>query len=321
MNIASTLAALVPIFLLIGLGYAMQVFRFPGGAFWPLAERFMYFFLFPVLLVKETANASIGQYEPLVLIATLLLALLAMLVLTLALRPILGIGGPAFTSVFQGAMRFNTYVGLAAALALYGTAGVGLFAVTIAVCVPILNVMCVAVLLRYAGEAHNRIDPVAQLRVIASNPLIVACVLGIALNLAGIRLPAAINVTADVLGKSSIALGLMAVGVALDFKVLHAGRWPLLLMSSLKLVAFPLVMFSSLKLIAFPLVMFGIATALGLEGLGCAVVVLWAALPTSAASYVLARQLGGDAQLMAAGVTAETVLAAITVPVMLAVLT
>ena len=308
MNIASTLAALVPIFLLIGLGYGMQVFRFPGGTFWPLAERFMYFFLFPVLLVKETANASIGQYEPLVLIATLLLALLAMLVITLVLRPILGIGGPAFTSVFQGAMRFNTYVGLAAALALYGTAGVGLFAVTIAVCVPILNVMCVAVLLRYAGDAHNRIDPLAQLRVIASNPLIVACVVGIALNLAGVRLPAAINVTADVLGKSSIALGLMAVGVALDFKVLHAGRWPLLVMSTL-------------KLIAFPLVMFGIATALGLEGLGGAVVVLWAALPTSAASYVLARQLGGDAQLMAAGVTAETVLAAITVPVMLAILT
>jgi predicted permease len=48
--------------------------------------------------------------------------------------------------------------------------------------------------------------------------------------------------------------------------------------------------------------------------------VLWAALPTSAASYVLARQLGGHGRLMAAGITAETALAALTLPAMLAML-
>ncbi len=307
MSVAATLAALVPIFLLIALGFGMQRFRFPGGEFWPLAERFMYFFLFPVLLVKESAAASIGQYEPLALIATLLLAVLAMVILALALRPLLRLDGPAFTSLFQGATRFNSYVGLAAALALYGSTGVGLFAVAIAVCVPVLNVFCVAVLVRYAGEPDRKVNPLAQLRLIASNPLIVACVIGIALNLAGIRIPDTINVTADVLGKASIALGLMAVGAALDFKVMHAARWPVLLMCVLKLVLYPLIMA-------------GLASLLGLEGLGRAVVILWAAIPTSAASYVLARQLGGDARLMAAGITAQTVLSAISLPAMLALL-
>ena len=51
-------------------------------------------------------------------------------------------------------------------------------------------------------------------------------------------------------------------------------------------------------------------------GISCGVV-LWAALPTSAASYILARQLGGDAPLMAAGITATTVVAAFTMPLML----
>jgi predicted permease len=307
MSIDATLAALVPIFLLIALGWILQRFRFPGGEFWPLAERFMYYFLFPALLIKESAAARIGQYEPLILIATLLAALLIMVGLILAMRPALPIDGPAFTSVFQGTVRFNSYVGLAAVLALYGTAGVGLFAVAIAVCVPILNVFCVAVLVRYGGDAGRRIDAVTQLRLIATNPLIIACLIGIALNLAGVQLPAAVNSTAVVLCKSSFALWVMAVGAALDFRVLHAGRWPVLLMSVL-------------KLLVFPAVMFGMARLLGLEGVGLAVVVLWAALPTSAASYVLARQLGGDAGLMAAGVTAETVLSAVTLPLMLALL-
>jgi len=307
MSIDATLAALLPIFLLIALGWIVQLIRFPGEGFWPLAERFMYFFLFPALLLKESAAASIGQYEPLTLIATLLSATFIMAALTLALRPLLKIDGPAFTSLFQGAVRFNSYVGLAAALALYGSAGVGLFAVAIAICVPILNVFCVAVLVRYGGDPNRRVDALHQLRLIATNPLIIACVAGLALNLAGVKIPAAINTTADVLGKSSIALGLMAVGAALNFKILHQGRWPVLLMSTI-------------KLLVFPAVMFGLAKLLGLEGLGLAVVVLWAALPTSAASYVLARQLGGDAGLMAAGVTAETVLSAVTLPLMLALL-
>jgi len=164
------------------------------------------------------------------------------------------------------------------------------------------------VLARYGGDPNRRVDALQQLRLVATNPLILACVAGIALNLAGIALPGPVNATADILGKSSIALGLMAVGAALDFHTLHAGRWPVLAMSGLKLVVFPLLMA-------------GIAYELGLGGLGRDVVVLWAAMPTSAASYVLARQLGGNGRLMAAGITAETVLAALTLPAILAILT
>ena len=55
------LAALFPVFLLIAAGWILKRLRFPGGEFWPLAERFMYYFLFPALLLKETASARIGR--------------------------------------------------------------------------------------------------------------------------------------------------------------------------------------------------------------------------------------------------------------------
>ena len=305
---SAVVSALIPIFLLIAGGWGLQRLRFPGGEFWPLAERFMYYFLFPALLLKQTASARIGAYEPLILIATLLSALAAMTALTLLLKPALRLNGPAFTSFFQGSLRFNSYVGLAAALALYGGSGIGLFAVAMAVCVPTLNVLCVAVLVRFGDAGHpTSLNLSGQLRLIAGNPLIIACVAGIALNLTGLELPAAVNTVADILGKASIALGLLAVGAALDLGVLRRARWPVLGMCGL-------------KLLLFPAVMAGFAAIYGLDGLGLSVVVLWATLPTSAASYVLARQLGGDAPLMAAGITATTVIAALTMPVMLALL-
>jgi malonate transporter len=45
------------------------------------------------------------------------------------------------------------------------------------------------------------------------------------------------------------------------------------------------------------------------------VMVLWGAMPTASASYILARQMGGDAPLAAAIVTVSTILAFVTVPI------
>jgi hypothetical protein len=64
--------------------------------------------------------------------------------------------------------------------------------------------------------------------------------------------------------------------------------------------------------------MAGIAAALGLGGVPLAVVIIATAVPTAAASYVLARQGGGDAEAMAAIVTAQTLVAAVTLPLALA---
>jgi len=48
------------------------------------------------------------------------------------------------------------------------------------------------------------------------------------------------------------------------------------------------------------------------------VAVLFGAVPTASSAYTLARQLGGDAPLMAAIVTVQTALAFITLPLTMA---
>jgi predicted permease len=69
-----------------------------------------------------------------------------------------------------------------------------------------------------------------------------------------------------------------------------------------------------------PLVTFLVLKAFGLGGQAALIAILFHALPTASSSYVMARQLGGDAPLMAGICALQTVLAALTVPVALLLL-
>jgi predicted permease len=64
----------------------------------------------------------------------------------------------------------------------------------------------------------------------------------------------------------------------------------------------------------------GLSLAVGLGSLETAIIVLFTALPGAPSAYILARQMGGDADLMAAIVTVETGLSMLTLPVILLLL-
>jgi predicted permease len=75
-----------------------------------------------------------------------------------------------------------------------------------------------------------------------------------------------------------------------------------------------------LRLVAMPLVAFALARLTGLSATETLVLTLFAAIPTATTAYVLTRQLGGDGTLMAGIITAQTLAAVLTIPVMLALL-
>ncbi|GAB2789373.1 AEC family transporter [Halomonas shantousis] len=296
-------SALGPLFLLILLGVALGWRGFPGSGFWPQMERLIYFLLFPAMLVATLANADVSQVP----VARLALVLLgAMILFALVLwrwRHALSLEAPAFTSVMQGALRFNTYVGVAGAAALHGPAGTTAAAVAVALMVPVVNVLCVAGFI--AAGTLGPSSLARSLAALARNPLILACVAGIALNLSGIGLPGWSRPVVELIGRAALPLGLIAVGVALrPAALLGSGRafW-----------------YSSLiKLAAMPLVVLGLAWLTGIDPITRDVALLFAALPTATSAYILARQLGGDAELMAALVTGQTLLAMLTLPAWLA---
>ncbi|MGB5854960.1 MAG: AEC family transporter [Oceanisphaera sp.] len=297
--------ALGPLFLLIITGVVLKRLRFPEPQFWHGAERFIYFLLFPAMLISTLATADFGQVAfggMIGLLAGLLILLAAGLWL---LRNRLGLDMPSFSSVFQGALRFNTYVGLAGAAALYGEAGITAAAVAIAIMVPLVNVLCVLMFVGCGDSGQSGLW--GAMRALAKNPLLLGCFIGIALNVSGIGLPGWSRDTLALAGQAALPLGLITVGVALQLKALRgtgAAFWQA----------------CTIKFGLLPLLALTVGWLLGLKEVELGVVVLFTALPTATSSYILARQMGGNAPLMAAVITGQTLLAMAVLPLWMSLL-
>lgn len=299
-SIGTIVAALVPIFVLIALGHVLYRFRFPGESFWPQLERLVYYVFLPALLVEKLGSAPLDPARIAPVALAVVLTLAAISVVVLVLRRAMPVDGPAFTSVYQGAIRFNTYLGLAVAMAVYGAVGVATAALALAFFIPLVNVLSVAVLTRYAGsQASAR----TVLLGIVKNPLIIACVIGIVLNGSGVGLPFDGSVL-NIIGRAALPLGLMTVGAGLRLKM-DWGQGAAIAWSSV------------FKLVAMPLLAFAAARLVGLTTLEMQMLVLFAALPTATSAYILARLLGGDHTLVASILTVQTLLSVVTLSVTL----
>ncbi len=297
------LLVILPVFLLIFVGQLCRRRAFPGDGFWAPAERLTYFVLFPALLVITLAEADFSELTVLPAALGTAAAILVMTALALALRPWLGVGGAAFTSFYQGIVRLNTYIGLSVAFGLWGETGLAASAVVLGAVVPLVNVTSIYVLARYGTAAQPNLAGVG--RQIVTNPLILAVLLGAALNLTGIGPPPVVGDMLRILGRATLPIGLLAVGAALDLAAARRAKR----VSGLA---------SLLKLAVLPALAYGLGRAFGAEGVALAVGVLFAAVPTATSAYILARQLGGDAAFMANLCTLQTLLALVTLPLVLA---
>lgn len=295
---ADVILALLPIVLLIMLGMGLRRLGFLAEGFWPQAERLSYYVLVPCLFFHSLATAKLDALPARELVTTLILSILAVAALLVALRPVLKVDGPTFTSIFQGGIRFNNYVGVTLAAGLFGTQGLALAALCSAAIVPTVNILCVLVFARHGAA---RLSGRGIARQLVTNPLVLGSFAGIGFQLLGLSLPAGIEPALRALGAASLPIGLLCVGAALEFGSVQG--W----------IA-PVATSSAVKFLVLPVVTVAVATLMGLTGPALVIALLFQALPTASSAYVMARQLGGDAPLMA-GITAlQTLFALVALP-------
>lgn len=301
MGAPSILTSLLPVFLIIICGYGFKKSGFPGDDFWPGVERMVYYFLYPALLFSSSAGASWEFFSVASMVWAILSAMFVMSGLLLLLRPRLTKNDASFTSVFQGSLRFTSYIGFAAVFALFGDEGLYLAAVFITVMIPVVNILCVMVLVRYSGQKsgwHWIFTTVVK------NPLILACLAGMACNLLGLQLPVMVENFTTILGRGSLPLGLLAIGASLQ-------------LTSIKKAGNEIIYACLLKLILMPLLMWLACSLFEVDKLSTAVAVLFAALPGSPLSYILAKQLGGDTGLMSSIIAVQTGISMVSLPIVI----
>lgn len=300
------LDSLLSVFIVIAIGWILRQKALPNEADWQGFEKISYYVLVPVLVTKTLMTAKLGDV-PFARLGLALVGTIAILAIALlACRPLLerrmAVSPAAFTSIFQGVLRWNAFIALAISANLFGREGVTLAAVAIAALIPILNVMTVLILRRYGhGEG-------SLLKGLATNPFIVSTLAGLALNALALPMPRAIMLSLDIIGQCALGTGLILVGAGLRLQ-------------DLQRPSAALIFAVGARLLVAPLIGYALARLLGLQGAHLAVVVLCLGVPTATAAYLLARRMGGDATLMAAITTAQTIISMVTLPFLLAMLT
>ena len=292
----SVLTALFPIACILMLGKALSALQLLTPAGWLGIERVTYFVLFPALIIGKLAVADFSDLDlamPIALVAAQLVLGGASILIGLLLkqpRERLGV-------FVQSAVRWNTFIALALAQELMGGVGVALVVVAAAAMIPTANVLSVSGLISFSSA---RSEPAYLVRQIAINPLVIACVIGIALNLTPVTLPVLAFNTLDLLAQATIAAGLLTTGAAIQLKGRSAPIGVVVGWSLLRLLGLPLL--AGLAAIAF-----GVSPPVLLA------ILIATSVPTAANGTILARQLGADAGLAANLIACQTVLSLFTI--------
>ena len=309
---------IVPDFCLILLGTLMATkLKYPFE-FWAWTEKLVFYILFPPLLFTSIANAklTLGTSSEFLLIG--LATMMIGLALTWLVKYVIKTDDVTFASVFQCGFRFNTYIGFALVSRVFGEEGFAYLALLVAFWVPVSNTFAVAVLAYAVAKrdakktgysvgrpcAVNRRIITSTLKAIYKNPLIIATVLGLIVNLTGIALPKLGMDILHHLGSASLAMGLLCIGAGLE-------------MSGVKRYFAVIAGVSFVRLIAIACIAAGMTAVFELPPMAAGALIIFAALPTGQSCFVMTANMGGNAGAVANITTAQTLMAMVTLPIVM----
>jgi len=291
--------ALSPIFFIMLFGFMLSRLPFSNLAIWSELERLTYYIFFPALLVMRLSSSTFDLEDFVGLAKVIGIALFLISLILALLHKLIARDQASLSSVYQGSIRFNTYIGLACIDALYGERGLTTAALCLAVYIVPVNIFSVISLSVNKGIAAKGIY--AVIGAVATNPLVIACLIGLTLSVSNIQLPDMVEPVLAILSQPALPIGLLTVGAGIKFTTLGAQGWEILV----SVVA---------KFLVFPGIVLGACLVFSIEESLALIVLLLTALPAPPSAYILARQLGGNDGLMANIITVQTLAAFFLIP-------
>ena len=302
----SVFNSLLPIFTLIVLGFILRKSGIIKSEQWRSVELICFWLLFPALLITTLSGAdlNLGELTPfaLALFATILTMTFLVWLMRIPLLKIWNIKGPAFTTIFQTSTRWHGFIAFAIVDDIFGAQGLAILAIAFVVIVPYINVINIFVLATYAGKQKTKATKI--IATIIKNPLIIGISIGILLNLGNIAMPKPIYTTLDLLGRAALGMSLLAMGAGISWIAIKASG---------KEVFFACFM----RLFLTPILAFSFALIFGVSSDVFVILMITASVPTAVNGFVLARAMGGDAELYAATSSAQVLISFISLPIII----
>ena len=247
---------------------------------WGGIETLSFRLLIPAVLIKSIAlsDLSSAAFGPMIFALISALGVSAGIVVTFRwLRTPKTLPNPVFTTVFQTATRCSAFIALAAAELFVGGEAVALIAMSMAILIPLINIVNIIVLSLF-GAATPSAGLI--LKTVLNNPLVQACAIGLILNLSGILMPNFIVQTLDLIGRAALGVGILAVGAAIN---------PRRLFNTSSAMWFGVLA----RAICGPIIFLTGAQYVGLRPLEQAVGVIIMATPAASNGYILTKRWEG----------------------------
>ena len=298
--------SIAPIFLLLVLGYGLRRGGIPSVEFWNLNDRLVYWILFPALLFSNTSTIDLSGDLLSSFAVVIYCGFGSAVIFALVSSRLFRLNGATASSVLQGAARHNSFIALAVAERLIGLDGLALATLVTALLIPVTNITVVTLMVTMIrGDGGRGAVLRAVLRDLARNPLLIAVLLGIATNVLNIAPIPVLSDMAKILGAAALPIMLLCVGANIRIRAMTSAGLPV----ALSVVG---------KMVVFPAMILVAAQFVDLSDAALLVLILYGAVPTAASAYTLARQMGGDAPVMATIITLQTALSFVTLPITVA---
>ena len=297
MNIATTI---IPIFAIIILGWFARWRGFIPFEFLGPANRLVYYLAIPAMIFHEISKASLKSRFDISVLCITLIAVMVVFVVSWSGALISGISRRELGTFVQSSFHGNLgYIGLAVAYYSLGNEGfvrAGIIAGFIMILQNFLAVVVLQLNLPDTSVPENKWGVVLR---VLGNPVILSAIGGILFSLTGLRVPLVIDRSLNILSGLALPMALLLIGASLSFELMHLKILRVLCSSVIKLFLLPGLGFILYRLLD-----------VGLQDYLPGLILL--ASPTATITYVMAKEMNGDADFAVAALSTSTILSAMT---------
>ena len=281
----------IPMAIMVGVGMLLRIVKLTDEPTMKNVDKLIFNLFLPMLCFYNVYQTDFSKVTQLGYIffgagMVLLLFLAGLFLVPKFVKPM-----PTAASYGQSLFRTNYVIfGAAVAESIYGAGNFGLVSLLSAVIVPMFNGLAAVLLER----ARNRSASAGKLLVaVAKNPTIIATVLGLVMNLMGLRIPVLLVDVVEELSGLTTPLSFLSIGVTLKLSQVEKKGY--------------LVSAVLLRLVLVPMAILPLAILLGFRGQElCALMILFAA-PTAVSSYPMAVAMDADGDFAAQMVAYTTI--------------
>lgn len=303
MIMLNVIEIVLPVFLIIALGYGIRRSELVNDHFFEQANGLVFYVCLPILLFYKISTADFSTNFNIRLVFATSSAVGCCFLISYLYGTWRKFSAPIHGAFCQGSFRGNlAYIGLAIVYNAYGDPGLTRAGILLGFLVPVLNFF--AILALTLPHQQQKISYREVAKQIIINPLILASLIGILWSFFHLPMPTILDRSLSIASGMTLPLALLSIGGSFSLAKLKGDIWKAALATAMKLVLLPLVTIAIMLL-------------LGISGLDFAIGLLMAGAPTAVATYIMACRMGGDGDLAGTIVVMATGLSAVSYTLLL----